>query len=249
MGSKEADIYFALLIAIGVVAFVISYFIATLIRNQRRYIALYKQKINAEITTLESERSRIAADLHDDFGPFLSSIKMRISLLNTATPKEESMITKLKSDIDSMMIKIREISNNLVPSVLTHKGLVEALSIYCYHISQAGKVQVNFAAAPSLQLLQQQEIHIYRIVQEIINNAIKHAHCTVIDVTLFYKDGRLVLSITDDGIGFDKQMVMRQSAGLGLKNISSRADILKSALYIETTPGKGVHYQVEIPAQ
>jgi signal transduction histidine kinase len=90
-------------------------------------------------------------------------------------------------------------------------------------------------------------IHLYRMVQEIVNNAIKHSGASLLKIELFPKQDKLIIIIADNGKGFDSETIKKESTGFGLKNILSRVDILKGDLYLAAQPGKGTTYTIEIP--
>src|ERR1700754_4780894 len=115
MGTSEKELYNAILIIVGVVGIILVYFIITIIRYQRRSLRLHKEKIQAEIDTLEKERKRIALDLHDELGPLLSAIKLQINSLDTNDPQDQELIGKSSTHLDTIIKKLREISNNLMP--------------------------------------------------------------------------------------------------------------------------------------
>jgi NarL family two-component system sensor histidine kinase LiaS len=91
------------------------------------------------------------------------------------------------------------------------------------------------------------EIHLYRMIQEIVNNAIKHSKATSLIINLYSQNNKLIIKINDDGKGFNTETMKKESTGFGLKNILSRVDILKGDLYLASQPGKGTTYTIEIP--
>src|SRR5262245_19620588 len=127
MDPNETKIYTVILIAGGVLGIILVYFIINIIRQQRRNLSLHNEKIQAEITTLENERKRIASDLHDDLGPLLSAVKLQINSVEVPDGEDQELIEKSSLYIDAILTRIREISNNLMPQVLSRKGLVIAL--------------------------------------------------------------------------------------------------------------------------
>jgi len=247
MDPQEAKIYTAVLIVVAILTILIGYFIVSIISHQRRALRLHKEKIQAEILTLENERKRMASDLHDELGPVLSAVKMQISSIEV-TEEDEEVIGKTSEHIDSMLQRIREISNNLMPTTLVRKGLYDATRSFTDQVNQAGKINIVYTEHADLpKLPAEKEVHMYRVVQEIMHNAIKHSKATEIRVDYSYKNNCLSLVITDNGVGFNQAEVSRNSIGHGLGNILSRVEILHGDLYVETKPGKGVKYNIEIP--
>ncbi|HEX6915657.1 MAG TPA: ATP-binding protein [Chitinophagaceae bacterium] len=247
MDSNETKIYIALLIIAVALVVIISFFTFTILRHRRRAQRLYQEKVAAEITTLENERKRIASDLHDDLGPLMSAIKLKLSAIDPASEADKLNLQQVGRHIDDVVDKIRTTSNNLVPLVLARKGLYTALDQFAGSVTESGKFQVSIIRDTDVQPAPEQTIHLYRIIQEMINNTIRHAKASRSNIHIASKDGRLFFNVSDDGIGFNFQKLSKARAGFGLQNILSRADILKARIFIDTKPGNGVRYQLELP--
>jgi two-component system, NarL family, sensor kinase len=250
MDTHEAKVYTALLIAAIIVGVVIAYFIFTIVIYHRKHIALYKEKVGAEIATLELERKRIAEDLHDDISPFLSTIKLQMNCLNIQDEDDEKILENNNKLIDDILKKVRETSNNLMPAVLVRKGLLYAIKEVAETINQANglKVILQLPAEP-LTLSDEQELHIFRVFQESLNNCIKHANATefLVEIKQHEKDVHLLLR--DNGKGFNVDTITGKRIGLGLNNIINRIDLLKGEIFQNIQPGKGVAYNIIIPAK
>src|SRR5215510_13650786 len=113
MDTPEQEFYQRLQIIVAIVGIVLLYFVITIIRYQRRSLRLHKEKIQAEIDTLENERKRIASDLHDELGPILSAVKLQINNLESDNEGDKKLIEKSSQHIDTIIARLREISNNL----------------------------------------------------------------------------------------------------------------------------------------
>ncbi|HMC85095.1 MAG TPA: histidine kinase, partial [Chitinophagaceae bacterium] len=203
MDTKEQEYYNSLVIVLIVVGIVLVYFIITAIRYQRRSLRLHKERIKAEIDTLENERKRIAADLHDELGPLLSAVKLQINNLDTTGTEDLQAIDKSSRYIDTIITKLREISNDLMPNTLLRKGLKNAIVEFIDNSQDAYKLPVKFICEQDLQLSQEKEINLYRIVQEITHNTLKHAKASMFIIKISIQDDRLFLLTADNGIGFD----------------------------------------------
>lgn len=247
MDTQEKIFYNSLLIVVIIVGIVLLYFIVTIIRYQRRSLRLHKEKIRAEIDTLENERKRIASDLHDELGPILSAVKLQINNLESSNSDDKALIEKSSLHIDTIIKRLREISNNLMPNTLVRKGLAKAIEEFIESNSQAYKIQIKLFCEDELQLGPDREINIYRIVQEIVHNTVKHAKASVLVIRLAKENGRLVLFTADNGMGFDYIARSRDNTGLGLRNLQSRAEIMGGELTCISEPGKGTNYTLEIP--
>ena len=247
MDPKEKEYYESLIIIVIIVAIVLLYFIITAIRYQRRSLRMHKERIRAEIDTLENERKRIASDLHDELGPLLSAVKLQINNLETTDPGDIHIIGKSSQYIDSIITKLREISNDLMPNTLLRKGLKNAIVEFIDNSQDAYKLPVKFICEQDLQLAQDKEINLYRIVQEITHNTLKHAKASMLIIKISIQNERLFLMTADNGIGFDYFSKIRDNSGLGLRNLQSRTEVMGGEFNCVSTPDKGTAYTIEIP--
>jgi two-component system, NarL family, sensor kinase len=246
MDEKEARFYTAILIVCAVVGVIITYFIVSIIRQQRRTVRLYKQSLLTEITTLEKERSRMASDLHDEVGPLLSAIKLRIGSLDIHGEEDEEEVRKTETQIDILIKRMREISFDLMPTSLTRKGLAAALNEFIEYCSKSNVLKISFKYV-DIQLTQAQSINLYRIVQEIIHNTIKHAEALELLIELKKEKNKIVLATKDNGKGFDYEEKSGEAKGLGLQNLLRRTEIIGGKMFFESKKGKGTTYIFEIP--
>jgi signal transduction histidine kinase len=247
MDTQEKEFYQSLLIVVVVVGIILAYFIITIIRYQRRSMRLNKEKIRAEIDTLENERKRIASDLHDELGPLLSAVKLQINNLETKFPEDLVLIEKSSQHINVIIKKLREISNDLMPNTLLRKGLKTAIEEFIESSLQVYRLPVKFICEESLQLDQDKEINIYRMVQEILHNTIKHAKASLLIIQISVQDNRLFLMTADNGAGFDYIAKTKDNAGLGLRNLQSRTEVMGGELTCFSETGRGTTYTIEIP--
>ncbi len=246
MHTSEEQFYSAVIVAAIALGIIIIVFIATMIRHQRRNAWLNKLRIRAEINTLEKERKRIATDLHDELGPILSAVRIQINHLQHPTEDDKKIIAFANKHIDDAIAKTREISYNLLPNTLVRKGLVRAVQEYTGKLSQTHELQITFIS-PDMDLPSEMSVNIYRIIQEIIHNTIKHAEAAQLVITLQNNSNKLVLLTADDGKGFDYDKIIEQNSGLGLANLQSRAEILNAKFNFRSVPGYGSQYVIEIP--
>jgi len=247
MHTTETKIYTTIIIAAGVLGIILVYFVINIIRQQRKNLIFQKEKIQAEITTLENERRRIASDLHDDLGPLLSAVKLQINSVEVPDIEDKELIERSGLYIDNILARIREISNNLMPQALARKGLVIALQEFIDNLTLGHPFDIQFVSTGDIALKDDKEIHLYRIILEIIHNALKHSQASNLNVLLRSENNRLRVDIADNGSGFEYHTINKTGAGLGLKNIESRVEMLRGELYVETQPGEGTKYRIEIP--
>jgi len=247
MDDSESKVFLALLAASVMLACFLAFFVFTILRQQRRNQVLQKEKTLAEITTLEKERTRIAADLHDELGPMLSSVKLLINNLDHVHPDDQRSIEKANDYIDGILVQLRGISNDLMPQTLLRKGLIVAVEDFVNDSNDKRKMHIDFRFNSSVPIRSDQDIHLYRIIHEVIHNAEKHADATEMEIDLSAGPSKLILKLKDNGQGFDLHNPVYTQKGLGLKNILSRVETLNGEVYLNSAPRKGTEYLIEIP--
>jgi signal transduction histidine kinase len=195
----------------------------------------------------EDERSRLAQDLHDGLGGMLSGVKLTLSAMkgNIILPEEGGrLFTKAFELLDSSIGEMRRVAHNMMPEALVKLGLQQALQDYCDGINETRKVNINCEFHGLEQRIgNSTEIIVYRIVQELLNNIIKHADAHNVLVQVIRKHTELNITVEDDGKGFIKADSFAEK-GAGLKNIQSRVDYLKGELDIKSILGKGTSVHI-----
>ena len=213
--GKQQEIEFAWLMAIGisitfllavaVILFVVFYQ-KKLFSNQLKLQQLEnehrKNMLIASVQAQENERRRIAGDLHDEVGAILSSSKLYLSHL-TYNEKNTVVADKIRQLIDTATQNLRNISHNITPQNLEQFGLISALDEVCNRINQAKIIQVNLEFNQDKRLTMEQELGIYRIAQELLNNTIKHAEASEIDILLEFLPASFTFQYQDNGKGME----------------------------------------------
>jgi signal transduction histidine kinase len=241
------DIFHTTVIIGLLIAIIIIFFIISIVRYHRRYIRLQRERIYAEITIQENERRRIANDLHDSLGPVLSSVKLQINSISISDPEDQQIINKAGRHLDEIIASIREISYNLLPNTLQRKGLSEAVREFIGHINSKHVLNIRFYQVKDILIPSEKEIHLFRMIQEIVQNTLKHAKAKDLQIALGEENRNVLILTKDDGIGFDIERARKETTGLGLKSIESRAEILQGVISLESAPGQGTSYFVKIP--
>jgi len=247
MHTQEERFYTAIAVAATLLGIIITYFVVTMIRHQRRNIRLYRAKIKAEITTAESERKRIATDLHDELGPLLSAVRIQINHLNLQPGNDANILAHANKNIDDILTKTREISYNLLPNTLVRKGLIKATEEYINRLRDVHALVITLHVEGYVSLGNESEVNIYRIIQEIIHNTVKHSKAGQLMIEFKRHEDLIVLMTADNGEGFNFDEAMNNGSGLGLINLQSRAEILNAKFNYTSEPGKGTMYIFEIP--
>ncbi len=196
----------------------------------------------------EEERSRLAKDLHDGLGGLLSGVKFSISNMKDnliVTPDNMAVFERSLDMIDTSIRELRRVAHNMMPEMLTKFGLDEALKEYCNSINTTKLINIKYQSLGlEARLDKSFEIIIYRIIQELLNNIMKHASATEAFVQLIQDGNRLNIVIEDNGKGFDATNA-ENNKGAGLANVRSRVDYLKGRLDIHGNPGKGTLINIE----
>jgi len=197
----------------------------------------------------EAERSRLAGDLHDGLGGLLTGVKLKLSSM-----KENAIITSENLAhfnhaldlLDTSITEMRRVAHNLMPETLTHYGLRTAINDFVKQVEPEGLPIMHFSTfGEDLRYNKEMEITVYRISQELITNAIKHAQARQIDIQLFTEKDRICAQITDNGIGFDPEKLDQTKTGKGLKNIKDRVTAFNGRFEILSQTDQGTESTIE----
>jgi signal transduction histidine kinase len=221
--------------------------------QQQRIRELEKDKqlvaVDAMLQGQEEERSRLAKDLHDGLGGLLSGVKFSLSNMKDnliITPENMTVFERSLDMLDTSIKELRRVAHNMMPELLTKFGLDEALKEYCNSINATDLLSVKYqSVGMDTRIEKSAEIIIYRIVQELLNNILKHAAAKEAMVQLVKEEGRLSIIVEDDGKGFETALI-KNNKGAGLTSIQSRVDYLKGQLDIHSEEGKGTLVNIEI---
>ncbi len=203
--------------------------------------------MNAMIEGQEAERSRIAKDLHDGLGGLLSTVKAHFSNIQSEIQKIEkiNVYNRANELVDEACDEVRRISHNLMPGALRLEGLNTAVEHLGEEMSAAHSFTVRVESiGMKTRMEESKEVFVFRIIQEALNNIIKHAEATDVLIQLSETDEEYHFIVEDDGKGFDPLQI---ESGLGLKSIQSRVDFLKGSLDVDTKEGVGTTISWHIP--
>ena len=226
------------------------------LRQQRAQLEASNQQISSLfgrlIASQETERGRIARDLHDDIGQRVAGISIAMSslkrLIGTNAMAVAALVT-MQRDTIVLADGIRHVSHALHPSLLHHAGLVEALRALCAQFQQVHGIAVNYRGQECLAAMPQDTaLALYRVAQEALYNVSKHAAASRVELELRRVDDDVELSIVDNGRGFDLSTTHGRAKGLGLVSIDDRVRFLQGRVDITTGPGGGTRIVVQIPA-
>jgi signal transduction histidine kinase len=249
-----AGIAMILLLA-GIVMVYVSYAQRRLLQQQLTLKEIetehQQELIHNGIMVLEQERARFSKDLHDDIGSLFSALRLQVKQITPLDEQQKNKELVLSSCdlIDSGMQRLRQISHNIAPPDLEMFGLPDILDTFCEKQSTP-QLQLSFHYQhPYRNMGSLPELAVYRVVQELCNNAFRHAEATQIRLQLEQTPERSTFTYSDNGKGFDFDTVYNHPhTGLGLRSITARVHHVQGSLQWQTQPGAGLTVHIQIPA-
>lgn len=261
---KTLRLWYAFILAIFIIILLLFYALLKNFRNQKKINnqqqMIHSQKINylnsqkeieimqAMIDGEESERKRIARDLHDGIGSRLSSLKMQLNGIESKYNNTIDEIEDLSDGLSKSISDLRRTAFNLVPETLSKLGLELALKDLCFSMSNPNVTILFTSNEIKNNIIKSNQTTIFRIVQELINNALKHSNCTEIIVDCSQNEQLFLITVEDNGIGFLPND-LKSFSGLGLKNIKSRVDLLRGNIDYSSSQNRGTIFNIELQVQ
>lgn len=252
--ANTDNIYVLLLIGMVGMCLLASAVVIFYIRNQKRLqrqreaeIRYQKELTYAVIQSQETERKRIGRDLHDDVGSALSNLKLFTVQLQSHRPEAIELYKAFRSQVDVILNKVRSISHILSPAELEMFGLEESIEELCLTIHQTGALEVTFdnqAADELKKLSYDRALALYRVLQELFTNTVKHAGATGVSVSISRGDGLLRCTYRDNGRGLGK---IRAGNGIGMRNIESRLSMIGARYHLQDPAEGGFGIWIDIP--
>jgi signal transduction histidine kinase/tetratricopeptide (TPR) repeat protein len=204
----------------------------------------------AVLETEENERKRIAGDLHDTVGQMMSAAKVNLSMLESEIPfsnnEQRNAYHRVLALVDESCKEVRTVSHNIMPNALLKSGLANGIRDFVNYIdSRVLKIDL-YMDGLSERLDANVEAVLYRVVQECVNNVIKHAKANKLDICVIKDQDGISITLEDNGVGFDTSKVSKHE-GIGLKNIITRINYLKGTIEWNSEPGKGTLVAIHVP--
>ncbi|SMC72541.1 tetratricopeptide repeat-containing sensor histidine kinase [Cellulophaga tyrosinoxydans] len=260
--QKKSQTYLLLGLAsvLGLLLFTGYYIYNQRLRKARKKEHLHESEINllkqeqqnkifsAMIEGQEKERKRLAIDLHDGLGGRLSGISLNLSKLDKDEPKEypKQQLQKVMKDLGDALTELRAIARNMMPETLVKFGLEAALKDYCSSMTgNETKVMLQFYGNEKGMNINQQ-VTIYRVIQELINNAIKHANASEVLVQYIREGNKVDITVEDNGIGFNLETTEEFQNGMGISNLKTRVAYLKGCLDFHSEENEGTTVNINI---
>lgn len=262
MGSTGELEYLSIQLFFGVTGmliltvFLIAFFVVyqkRLLKQQRRNdmmkIAYQKKLLNIEIIAQEEERKRYAVDLHDGVGGVLSVIKLYVQRMEPALPAEEFQMLQGRAlhAIAETMQEVRTVTNDLLPQSLERVGLVAACRALSKKLAETKAIEIDFLCKEERRFDENREKAVFRILQELTNNTLKHSEATQLKLHFDFKPNELHIVFRENGQGFTPgATVTQKSTGMGLKGIEGRVAFLDAQWLYNTAPQEGVSAELTL---
>ena len=206
---------------------------------KNKEIEFQKTLLKATLESQEKERFRIASNLHDGLGALLSSIRLKVLMYEEGSEEVKKFTEDTAELLSEGIQEVRNISHDLLPGSLSSYGLTPALKELFNKITSP-ETQLEVIGEPK-RLDPQSELAFYRIVQELVNNSLKHSQANIIRLSVVWEPTQLKLSYSDDGVGFDPEVM---SGGLGRYNMESRMRSVDGEITLNSSVGKGMSCEI-----
>lgn len=248
---------FLVIVAIGIIVMVLVYQ-----KKQLQYIGEKKQLkdtfekeiLESKLEIQEQTLKNISQEIHDNIGQVLSLVKLNINTMNHKEPELlQDKIADSRKLITKVIQDLRDLSRSLNTDYIMESGLSKAVEYELSMIKKSGEFQVTFdTEGNQYRLENQQELILFRIVQEALHNIIKHSKATKIGVSILFEPGLFTLKISDNGIGFDASQLENDNYnnfGLGIRNMYSRAKIINTSFKLTSTIDEGTVITITLPME
>lgn len=248
---QELLLYFGAALLLLSAAFLVYIYLQRKKKETERFHSLQKelkiQLAQAQLEGEEKERRRLARDLHDGLGGMLAGIKLNLSAVNHEPGQSPNdALEKVITQIDNSVQELRRIARNMVPETLVGTDFTTALRDLCKTMStKTMKVECELLNVQE-KISPAEKMEIYRIVQELLTNAVKHSCATEVFLQCSRVQQCFYITIEDNGKGFSQPLNVAQSNGIGFKNIQSRVALMNGKMEVETSPGKGTIINIEM---
>lgn len=248
MGPEQREIFNAYWNIALFLGAVISFFLFHMFKKQKELRVLQQEKLDAEIRAVELERYNIATELHNEIGPILSGIKMRLNLIDTPNTADAENLRHCSTALDQTVLQIRSMAKQLAPLRMLKLSYREALMQYIEKTTMGSTLKIEFTDQVQQPLSEEINNHVYRVLQEIIQNTVKHAKATRLLIEVTLGNEQLLIRTADDGIGFRMdELRANNRLGMGLLNIQSRISFLRGTITSPTRATIGTQYNIRIP--
>lgn len=210
-----------------------------MIANHKKVQQLEKEKSRKELVNAiqiqEKERQRMGQDIHDDLGPTMIAIKLKLNRLSGEEAPKEKDLNQLTEMMEETITNVRGLSQSMYPSTLEKYGLINAIKEMGSRIQSATNIKMEIEVSDKAEEMSEDEkLSIYRIIQEFCNNSVKHSKCELIIIDILEQDGSYTIAVSDNGKGFE--LTNDEGTGLGLRNMEMRAKAINFDFKMTSSP-------------
>ena len=246
---------FLVVVATGIILLVLVYQkkqLQYINEKKQLQVAYEKEILESKLEIQEQTFRNISQEIHDNIGQVLTLVKLNINTMSTAGPVAfENKINDSRTLITKAIQDLRDLSKSMNTDHIIEAGLVSAIEYEVELVRKAGEYKIEFhVAGKPYRLQNQQELILFRIVQEAVHNIMKHARATLINIEVKYEPAMFRLVVADNGIGFNYELLRNDSTkkGSGLRNIENRAKLINGNCIFSSIPGKGTTISISLPA-
>ncbi len=244
------------LVLTGMLSFILFYFQKKKFHYAQQLAEMGKQYTQTLLQTRleiqEETFKTISQEIHDNIGQSLSFVKLNLNTIDDTSPATKEKITESKNLLTKTIHDLRDIARSLNPDFISELGLYGAIEQQLQLLQKTGEYKTAFmVTGDTYKTDQQRELVVFRIVQELLNNTVKHAAANEVSITMDYQANQLVITVHDNGKGFDIDAMqsVQNNNGLGLRNMLSRMILIKGFITINSKPMEGTTAVIELPKQ
>lgn len=253
MQNQYAEVIGVIVAGIFLALLLVGFIITMLVVYRKRQYQHQQELLHARLEIQENIFKNLSEEIHDNIGQELSVLKLTLSVISVKKEDEaEKFISESKGMVNHIITSISDLSKSLHTDRIVKIGIIEAVRFELEKIEKTNLFHTHFTYADAeFQINPGNEIFLFRIIQEVLNNMIKHSRAQNIFADLICRENRIIFTFTDDGKGFDvKEAMQRPSSdrGIGLTSMVNRAKLIGGQLSIISQPGKGTKTVIEIPA-
>ncbi|MEO5681519.1 MAG: ATP-binding protein [Chitinophagaceae bacterium] len=253
MQTQSSEIIAVIVAGIFLALLLVGFIITMLVVYRKKQYQHQQELLHARLEIQENIFKNLSEEIHDNIGQELSVLKLTLSVISVRKePEAEKFIAESKGMVNHIISSISDLSKSLHTDRIIKIGIIEAVKFELEKIEKTNLFKTHFTCADvAFQVNPGNEIFLFRIIQEILNNIIKHSSAQNIYADLIYKESSIIFTFTDDGIGFDVKEAMQRLAankGIGLTSMVNRAKLIGGQISVVSQPGKGTKTVIEIPA-
>ena len=245
MYLESSQILLCIVFACALVIFIIILFLYSKGQQYEQYFKLQQSSERERIRIVEKERNRVAVELHDNICMQLLTVGMNLEVIEPDRQEHHSVLTSTKQHLGKLIDDLRKISYEMRPVGVELKGPLYAFEDYVLNRLGNTSLEIDVTPADCSGLTEEQSLQVYRMLQEMLQNALKHSGGTHFQVQGRREGRELWIQASDDGVGYDTES-LKSNTGVGLYNLATRAQVIGARLTTYAAPGKGVRHEIRI---